>query len=251
MLKGYDDLYIERGCSGVFDPVNGNMSLRDRVVQDILQKIEKGDLKPGDRLPPERDMAIQFNVSRTTVRDALRTLAALGVVSIEQGRGIFVRVGEGIALGQALWTPMVMEEQSITNLFEVRKSLETAAAGWAAQRATDVERSELMRIVTSIQQEMTESGESVMDMMVVADQEFHGTILRSSHNPVASRIMFNLLDVLEDARRHSLSISGRAWKSVLEHEIIAKAILRGNVKEAETAMFEHLKGVEEEILKNL
>lgn len=235
----------------LFEPVSGNVTLRDRVVQDILQKLDSGELLAGQRLPPEREMALQFNVSRTTVRDALRTLAALGVVSIEHGRGIFVRAGEGVALGQALWTPLVLENQTVSHLFEVRKSLESAAAGWAARRASKTERVELMRIISTIRAEMADSGDAELDVIAVADEEFHSAVLRASHNPVASRIMFNLLDVLAQARRQSLSIPGRAWRSVLEHQTIAEAIVAGQAAEAEQRMLTHLQGVEQEILKHL
>lgn len=235
----------------MFEPVTGSMSLRDRVVQDILRKIESGELVTGDRLPPERDMAAQFNVSRATIRDALRTLAALGALSIEHGRGIFVRAGEGVALGEALWRPVVMESQTISHLFEVRRSLETAAAGWAARRATEQQRQHLTRIVMGIKQQMAEAGEVPPEVLAVADQEFHGAILDAGHNPVAGRMMLNLLDALEDARRHSLSIAGRAWKSVLEHEAIADAIVHGDALAAEEAMRRHLTGVESEIVSHL
>ena len=235
----------------VFEPVTDSISLRDRVVQDILRKIEGGELRAGDRLPPEREMAAQFHVSRATVRDALRTLAALGALSIEHGRGIFVRAGEGVALGEALWRPMVVEAQTISHLFEVRCNLETAAASWAARRATEQQRHHLKRIVLSVKEQMEEGGTVPPEVLAVADLEFHGAVLDASHNPVAGRIMLNLLDALEDARRHSLSIEGRAVKSVLDHESIADAIVRGDAPGAERAMQLHLVGVESEILHHL
>ena len=235
----------------VFEPVTDSISLRDRVVQDILRKIEGGELRAGDRLPPEREMAAQFHVSRATVRDALRTLAALGALSIEHGRGIFVRAGEGVALGEALWRPMVVEAQTISHLFEVRCNLETAAAGWAARRATEQQRQHLKRIVLSVKEQMEEGGTVPPEVLAVADLEFHGAVLDASHNPVAGRIMLNLLDALEDARRHSLSIEGRAFKSVLDHEAIADAIVHGDAPGAERAMQLHLVGVESEILHHL
>lgn len=233
----------------MFEPVNANMSLRDRVVQDILQKIRTGDLTTGQKLPPERDMAVQFNVSRTTVRDALRTLAALGVLSIEHGRGIFVRGGEAVAVGQALWSPIMLEHQTVSNLFEVRKSLETAAAGWAAERASTSERREMVRIVTSVRDVL--DTEDSLDIIAVADEEFHRMVFTAGHNPVAARIMVNLLDMLEVARRQSLAITGRAVKSVVEHNRIAQAIAEGDKGAAEAAMLNHLAGVEEEILSSL
>lgn len=238
----------------MFDPVShsiNSVSLRDRIVQGVLTKIENGELVLGMKLPSERDMAVELSVSRTTVRDALRTLAALGVVSIHHGRGIFVQAGEGVALGQALWAPFVMGEETVSNLFEVRKTLETAAAGWAARRATRQDRDNLLRIVTEVKNTMDAEGPINVEAMAVADQAFHTSVLTFSKNPVATRIMLNLLDVLEETRRHSLSIPGRAWKSIAEHEMIADAILNGDVEPAEELMLQHLTDVEQEILRNL
>lgn len=227
------------------------MSLRDRIVQEILAKIEKGELLPGDKLPTERDMAAEFNVSRATVRDALRTLAALGVVSIQHGRGIFIQAGEGVALGQAIWSPFIMGAETVSNLFEVRKTLETAAAGWAAERATAEDRQTIMSIVASVREEVARHPNVDLQAITVADQAFHTSLLTFSKNPVATRIMLNLLDVLQEARRLSLGIPGRALRSIIEHEIIADAILKGDVQGAEKAMLNHLSDVEREILKNL
>lgn len=235
----------------MFEPVTTSMSLRDRIVQDVLAKVENGDLAPGVKLPSERDMAVEFNVSRTTVRDALRTLAALGVVSIQHGRGIFIQAGEGVALGQALWSPFVMGTETVSNLFEVRKTLETSAAGWAAQRATAKDRETLINIVAAVRKEVGRGPNVNFEEIAVADQAFHTSVLTFSKNPVATRIMLNLLDVLVEARRHSLSIPGRALKSIVEHEMIADAILKGDVQEAQKAMLSHLSDVEREILKNL
>lgn len=235
----------------MFEPVTNSMSLRDRIVQDVLTKVENGELVHGDKLPAEREMAVELNVSRTTVRDALRTLAALGVVSIQHGRGIFIQAGEGVALGQALWLPFVMGAETVSHLFEVRKTLETSAAGWAAQRATDKDREALISIVAAVRKEADNETNVNFEEIAVADQAFHTSVLTYSKNPVATRIMLNLLDVLVEARRHSLSIPGRALKSIIEHEMIAEAIFKGDVQEAEKAMLNHLSDVEREILRNL
>lgn len=235
----------------MFEPVTTNLSLRDRIVQEVLSKIENGELQLGDRLPSERELAVELNVSRTTVRDALRTLAALGVLSIQHGRGIFIQAGEGVALGQALWSPVVMGIDTVAHLFEVRKTLETAAAGWAAQRATMQDRETLKSIVASVRDEVGRASDINLEAIAVADQAFHTSVLKFSKNPVATRIMLNLLDVLEEARRHSLSIPGRALKSIVEHEKIANAIFSGNIGDAERAMLDHLSDVEQEIVKNL
>ncbi len=235
----------------MFEPIAHELPLRDRVVQEILGKIQAGVLAPGDRLPPERELAQQLHVSRTTVRDALRTLAGLGVVAIHHGRGIFVVGSEGLALGSALWAPFVVRKDTVTALFEVRRTLEVAAAGWAAARATPAERQHLTDIVARALSAV--EGDSLLDIDAVADadQRFHTALVLASHNPIAGRLMLNLLDVLEIVRKQSLAIPGRARRSLEDHRAIAEAVARGDARAAERAARDHLASVEASILRHL
>lgn len=235
----------------VFEPISQNLSLRDRIVQEILAKIESGELKAGDRLPPERDLALQLNVSRTTVRDALRTLAGLGVIAIYHGRGIFVQGDQGLALGNALWAPFVVKPETVTALFEVRRVIEAAAARWAAERADPRERQELAEIVASVKREAEATGEIAPESAAKADQRFHLALVLASHNPVAARLMANLLELLAVVRLKSLAIPRRAYASVLDHERVVQAVLARDPDRAEAAMRAHLSGVEASVLKAL
>lgn len=232
----------------MFEPISTKVSLRDQIVQNILEKIDGGELKAGDKLPAERELAELYNISRTTIRDALRTLAGLGVVSIQHGRGIFISAGEGSALGQLLFGSFLSKPDTIIALFEVRRTLESAAAAWAAERATPDQRRELQVLLASAKQE----GESIVPhQAALADQAFHTLLVTSTQNPIAARIMINLLDVLEEARKESLVIAGRAWQSVNEHQQIVEAIIHRDPDRARAAMIAHLNSVERAILKNL
>ena len=235
----------------MFEPISQSIPLRDQIVQEILRKIESGQLSPGDRLPAERDLATQLNVSRTTVRDALRTMAGLGVISIQHGKGIFVQGTEGTALGNALWAPFVVRPDTVLALFEVRKTLETAAAGWAAVRATLEEQAKLEEVTDAAAQAIHDGTEPDIDVVAEADQVFHTTLVLASHNPVAGRLMLNLLELLEAVRKQSLQIPGRARRSIDDHRIVTEAVKTGDVLAAQKAMLEHLNSVEEAILANL
>lgn len=235
----------------MFEPISQNVSLRDRIVQDILGKIESHELGHGDRLLPERDLATAYNVSRTTVRDALRTLAGLGVLSIQHGKGMFIQGDQGIALGNALWSPFVVKPDTVSALFEVRKTLETAASGWAALRAPHGQRQHLLEIVQTVKR-ATEAGATLdPELAAQSDQIFHTTLFIASDNPIAGRLMLNLLELLEEVRTKSLAIPGRAWLSILDHECIAQAILEGDAHAAEEAMMIHLTAVEQAVLSSL
>ncbi|MDA8193923.1 MAG: FCD domain-containing protein [Thermaerobacter sp.] len=235
----------------MFRPIAQNLSLRDQIVQGILAKIEEGTLTVGDRLPTERDLAIAFNVSRTTVRDALRTLVGLGVLSIQHGKGIFIQGDEGIAMGNALWAPLVVKPDTVAALFEVRKTLETAAAGWAAVRAPLAQREELVALVHDVKGHVTSAGLADFGAAALSDQAFHTALIIASGNPIAGRLMTNLLDLLQEVRQQSLAIPGRAWQSILDHEQIAEAILAGDAAAAAAAMMAHLSGVEQAVLGSL
>lgn len=235
----------------MFEPISQNLSLRDRIVQDILGKIEDRTLTAGDRLPPERDLAIAYNVSRTTVRDALRTLAGLGILSIHHGKGMFIQANEGIALGNALWSPFVVKPDTVVALFEVRKTLETEAAVWAARRGSSAQKERLVEIIHTIKLDAQEEGEVDPALAAASDQTFHTTLFLASGNPIAGRLMMNLLDVLEEVRKKSLAIPGRAWLSILDHERIAEAVLSGHEVSAQEAMLQHLTAVEQAVLSSL
>ena len=154
----------------MFEPITQNLSLRDRIVQEILAKVKSGELKPGDRLPPERDLALELNVSRTTIRDALRTLVGFGVVSILHGKGIFVQGNEGVALGSALWAPFVVKPDTVSALFEVRKTLETRAAGLAAVRAPQSQKQQLVKIVRDSMADAGQGEDIDPEAAALADQ---------------------------------------------------------------------------------
>lgn len=232
----------------MFEPISTKVSLRDQIVQDILHKIDIGELTAGDKLPAERELAELYNISRTTVRDALRTLVGLGVVSVQHGRGIFVSAGEAAALGQLLFGPTLSKPNTVMALFEVRRTMESEAAAWAAERATPEQCQDLEGLLYQAKNQ----GESIAPYAAaLADQAFHTQLVTASNNPIAARIMINLLDVLEEVRKESLSITGRAWQSVNEHHEILKAIIKKDPKLAREAMIVHLDSVEQAILKNL
>ena len=119
----------------------------EEIVRQIKAMIAEGRLKSGDRLPPERDLAEKFVVSRTSVREALRALESLGLVEIRPGEGTFVREVSVEALIEPLALVMASQREAIGELFEARRLLEPAIAALAAGRATPEEIQEMERIL--------------------------------------------------------------------------------------------------------
>jgi GntR family transcriptional repressor for pyruvate dehydrogenase complex len=156
-----------------------------------------------------------------------------------------------MALGSALWAPFVVRADTVHALFEVRKALEVSAVAWACERATAAERRQLTEIVQRAR-EAVGLGPN-LDTRAAAhfDQLFHTTLVMASHNPVAARLMLNLLDVLEMVREQSLAVPGRAQQSVDDHAAIAEAVAAGDQHLAQERMRQHLCGVERAILRLL
>src|SRR5919108_336556 len=119
----------------------------EEIVRQVKQMIAEGRLKSGDRLPPERDLAEMFVVSRTSVREALRALESLGLLEIRAGEGTFVREVSVESLIEPLALVMASQREAIAELFEARRLLEPGIAALAASRATPEEVSEMERIL--------------------------------------------------------------------------------------------------------
>lgn len=214
---------------------------------NILRKlIEERKLKPGDRLPTEREMAEQFGVSRTVVRDAVKTLSGLGVLEVKHGVGIFVVTPDSRSIARQLSGLLQYKEDTINNLFEVRMLLETSAAAWAAERRT---RENLDRLFENVRSHKLISDSDDVRAMGELDRKFHVLVAESTGNPVIIRLMKNLLDLLVVSNQHTLTIAGRALQSVEEHEQIITAIERQDAEQARLAMTEHLTSVFESLIQ--
>ena len=201
--------------------------------------IAEGRLKGGDRLPPERDLAETFVVSRTSVREALRALESLGLVEIRAGEGTFVRQVSIDALIEPLALLMVSQRESIGELFEARRLLEPAIAALAARRATRDEIVEMERILEDQAKEVA-AGRTGM----LQDTALHAAIANSAHNRAITRIVNALMDLLTQSREESLHMPGRPTRSHQDHRRILAAVQRRDEVAAHRAMLDHLIAVE-------
>lgn len=233
-----------------FRPVSdSSQSLDTRVVARIRDLIESGDLQPGDRLPPERDLALQLGVSRTALREALHTLAAFGLVELRHGRGVFITAGSARATAERLTHALPFNDsaQRLRDLFEIRRVLEGAAAEWAATRATDEQIAELRAIVREARTLYTHEP---LDTAAAGalDVRFHATLASATANHTLVLLMVALVDELGVSRGRSLAIPGRPQKSAEQHERLVDAIVAHDASAARRAMLQHLNDVERSIL---
>jgi len=216
-----------------------------RIYEDIVRQVKAliadGRLTSGDRLPPERELAERFRVSRTSVREALRSLQSRGLIEIRAGEGAFVRDVSVEALIEPLALVILPHREAVGELFEARRLLEPAIAALAARRATGEEISEMERILAEQAREVA-SGRTGM----AQDSSLHAAI--AAHNRAIVRIVSALIDLLGQSREESLLTRGRPRRSHQNHRRILAAIRRRDADGAYQAMLDHLTAVERLIL---
>jgi GntR family transcriptional repressor for pyruvate dehydrogenase complex len=215
----------------------------EEIVRQVKAMIAEGRLKGGDRLPPERDLADKFVVSRTSVREALRALESLGLVEIRPGEGTFVRQVSIEALVEPLALLMVSQREAIAELFEARRLLEPSLAALAAGRATPEEIAEMERILEAQAAEIRAGRTGLAQ-----DAQFHAAIGAAAHNRAITRIAHAIMDLLTQSREESLNTPGRPTRSHEDHRRVLAAITARDAEGARRAMHEHLAAVEALVL---
>ncbi len=217
--------------------------LHETIVDRFHALIQEGTLVHGAKLPAERLLAEQLKVSRSSVREAIRTLELQGLVVSKPGSGTFVNtrsldavttlmtssLGEGLGAGEA----------QLRDIFEVRHLLEPQLTALAAQRATPADVERLSSILVEQQRQIME-GETGVD----ADTEFHFALATATHNTALVKVVSAVEDVLRQSRDQSLQEPGRPQRSLDSHREILEMVRAGDHLGARSAMEHHLTVVE-------
>jgi GntR family transcriptional repressor for pyruvate dehydrogenase complex len=220
---------------------------RDKVYEGVAKQIERLILKklqPGDKLPSERDLAESLGVSRSSIRDAIRSLELMGMVEPRQGAGTIVRQISSDSLVNPLANARKRKEELVGELLDFRKMLEPPLASRAAIRVTSEELAEMEEILKR-QDEKLRNGEST----IAEDTEFHYAIALASGNSVVRKVLDTLMDLLRDSRERSLQVDGRPQKSLAGHRKILTALNRHDADAAKLAMRHHIEDVEKMLLR--
>jgi GntR family transcriptional repressor for pyruvate dehydrogenase complex len=221
-----------------FTQLSREPTLAERVTESILQRIVNGEVKPGDKLPSERELGEQFGVSRTVVREAVRGLTGRGLVSVRAGSGLRVEAIEPAAVAESLALLLRSNRGfDYRNVHEVRTMLEVQMAGVAAERADDEDIAEARRAA-----ETMENARSV-EQTALRDLDFHRTIANATHNPLYLVLHDAIGDALIEVRRTNHAGRGRA-DAVESHRRIVESIAAHDRAAAEEAMRRHLEAVE-------
>ena len=219
---------------------------RNKVYEEVARQIERlilKKLKPGDKLPSERELAETLRVSRSSIRDAIRGLELTGLVEPRQGTGTIVREISASSVVNPFASALKRRKELVSELLDFRKMLEPPLAARAATHASPEEISEMEDILRR-QEEKQRQGEAA----VAEDAEFHYSVALASDNSVVIKVLDILMDLLRDTRQRSLQVEGRPQKSLSGHRRILAAIKAHDAESAKNAMRRHIEDVEEIVL---
>lgn len=234
----------------MFEPIRPK-KISEEIVEQIKKLIVKGELKPGDRVPSERDLASMLGVSRPSVREAIMVLEATGFLDSRQGGGTFVRALTETSITDPL--AILVEEKDpelLRALVEVRMGLESWAAFLAAQRAEPQELAELRRLYEIMAEQATRGG---WDPEVDAD--FHYAITAASHNSLQMHVLDSIHSLfhatIQVALMEFYRQQGHIEKLLVQHREIYEAIAARDPERARQKMMAHLTMVEEKMAELL
>jgi GntR family transcriptional repressor for pyruvate dehydrogenase complex len=222
----------------LFKPVK-KTRVYEEIVVKVKNMIEKGRLHSGDQLPSERELAEVFNVSRSSVREALRSLETQGYLESRQGDGTYIARQPVESLINPLATVIFTEKDGQIELFEMRKLIEPQLAYLAAERATPEEIVMLGKAL-ELQEDAYAKGESGTEV----DKTFHYILAKAARNKVLLRIIDNIMDLLAESRDKYLQVEGRPAMSLARHREVLNAIRSGDRELAAKIMHEHLEDIE-------
>jgi len=212
--------------------------LSDQIFEQLRDSIYRGQLKPGEKLPPERELAAAFNVSRPSLRAAMDKLTHIGLIEQRQGQGTFVRSLQSRYEQNPLREVMEGEEVSLVDLLEVRLGLEVQSVAMAATRATDKDISAMEMCVQDMLSRVDEG-----EVGSEEDVAFHMAIAYATKNSAQIYLMRNFYELLFHAINESrfyLSEAGNLSRMGQQHSEILQCIKEHDPESAQEKMKDHI-----------
>jgi DNA-binding FadR family transcriptional regulator len=214
-------------------------ALPDQIAARVVALVTDRHLKPGDRLPPERELAQAMGVSRSSLREALRALSLLGVTEMRQGDGTYLTALDPDALMRPFGLVLALSDGQLQELFEARRVIEPGLAALAAERIDD-ETLEALRLCVA------DSAAAVgdEDAFMRADLELHGLIARAASNSILWHVIGSISGMGVASRRRTTGLPGVQEQTVKDHAAIVAALAARDPEAAAAAMLHHLDNVQ-------
>ncbi|UCG66925.1 MAG: FadR family transcriptional regulator [Deltaproteobacteria bacterium] len=235
------------GKRGIFSPIKTS-KIPDEVYKQIVSMIGSGQLKPGQKLPSEREMASDLGISRQSIREALYRAETIGLIEVRQGEGSFVLSSVGESLSSPLAVLLAEQAERVFEFLEIRKLIE----GWCAEKAAveaDAGDLEKMKEILETMKELSTKNRKWEE----ADMEFHFSVVAATHNVIAMHIMealkvsfdtfFNFRQLLSKTDNKELM-----WK---HHHEVYRAIKQRNPALARQKIVDHLDFIERKIKEDV
>jgi GntR family transcriptional regulator, transcriptional repressor for pyruvate dehydrogenase complex len=212
--------------------------LPERIANRIVSLISERQLRPGDKLPSERDLASMMQVSRPSLREALRALAMLNIVEIRQGSGTYVSSLKPELLVEHLDFVFALDDSTFAELLEARSVLEPSIAALAAVNASDEELQALDECMQKIKSAVEDPAS-----FLEADLELHQKITQAARNQILARFMTSLTRLGLASRTRTVALPGVREQTVEDHQEIVDALQRRDAPASSRAMQKHMENV--------
>jgi GntR family transcriptional repressor for pyruvate dehydrogenase complex len=210
-------------------------TLPQEIVKTITDLIMRRVWKPGDMIPSEKDLAVRFGVGRSTIREAVKSLAILGVFESRAGGGSFVREPNSELLSGALRWGLMLSERNLDDLMDVRALIEIECVGRAAERRTP----ETLELLAAAIEEM-KNHEGSADLFMAIDMKFHNAVSRAADNPIFESISSTIQAMVRIWYPKTYYIPETKSQTIAEHLRIADALIAQDRAAAVEAMRVHL-----------
>ena len=226
-------------------------TLPNRIVNSLLTLITEKQLQPGDKLPPERELALMMRVGRPSLRSALRALEVMNVIEIRPGAGAYVSSLQPDKLVEHLEFVFSLDHSSILQLFDARTTLEVRTAMLAAKYADDKQLAKLEGTWQHMRDLFQMAGHGAVDELESLDREFHKGIAAAANNPILWRFVAVVNQMAVDSRRQAMRMPGAIEATLAEHRVILDALLTHRPEAAREAMLAHLRQAERHLRRLL
>lgn len=207
--------------------------LYEQVVERLLDHVIEQRLEPGDRLPPERDLAERLGVSRATVAQALVALEVLGVIDVQHGNGAVLLYRPSSA---AVLRGVREHTDRLPDIADARSAVEPKLAELAAARRTPEDLAAIEAALDEMARDIADGGRGLR-----GDEQFHEAVTAAARSSVLARMMAEISGLVRETRLESLSQQGRPERSLESHRAIARAVRAQRPEEAARAMLEHIR----------
>ncbi len=237
----------------ILEPIQKNVKISHKIVEQIKEIIFSGKLQPGDRLPTEKELAERLNVSRPTLREALTVLEALGLIEVRPREGSIIKSVMPQSMQEPIHDMLGVDPSKVLELFEVRKIIDAEGAAMAAERATEVDIDKLKTCMQKLDQSLKMHA-SLLDVQPARlYQRTFFIIADATHNSIYAHFMKSIWTLLEGAipysRQKLLTVPNISAKLLDQYRTIVQAVIDRNPKRARKAVTSHLDYVGRQLAK--